>query len=90
MFAIRNLSTLAYAQGFTLWHYKGLNCTREQMLAPGFFDDAAKEPARLPASWGYTLLSINDWIMCSGSDGGCLVIVATDTAPVLVARMMGT
>ena len=79
MFAIRNLSVLCYAQGFTLWHYKGLDCTREQMLAPGFFDDARGD-----------IMAINDWIMCSGSDGGCLVIVATDTAPVLVARMMGT
>ncbi len=40
-FAIRNLSVLAYAQGFTLWHYKGGAATLEQAGAHGFFDDAS-------------------------------------------------
>jgi hypothetical protein len=38
-FAIRNLSQLAYAQGFTLWHYRTADPLSE-VLAPGYFDNA--------------------------------------------------
>ena len=41
MFAIRNLSVLAYAQGFTHWHYKAAALSRAQVTAPGFFSPCA-------------------------------------------------
>lgn len=37
-FQIRNLSHLAYAQGFTLWHYRTADPLPE-VLAPGYFDN---------------------------------------------------
>ena len=50
-FAVRNLSMLTYAQGFTLWHYRGDVVTKGatmtdpvelgDALMPGFFQAAA-------------------------------------------------
>jgi len=40
-FTIRNLSVLAYANGFTLWHYKGDQNSLEHLTRPGFFNGAA-------------------------------------------------
>lgn len=45
MFAIRNLSALAYAQGFTHWHYKAATLSRAQVTAPGFFNPCADNVA---------------------------------------------
>lgn len=64
-FAIRNLSVLAYAQGFTLWHYRGLAGNLSDVSQPGFFDPASD------------MLASGDMILCSASDGGCIVVVAT-------------
>lgn len=36
-----NLSVLAYAGGFTLWHYRNDADDADSMLAPGYFDGAA-------------------------------------------------
>lgn len=36
-FAARELSVLAYANGFTLWHYR---TAADDLLAPGYFDSA--------------------------------------------------
>lgn len=35
----KSLSVLAYANGFTLWHYKTAD-TRAQLMAIGYFDPA--------------------------------------------------
>ena len=40
-FAIRNLSVLAYANGFTLWHYKAGGDPLEHVVTRDFFADAA-------------------------------------------------
>ena len=40
-FAIRNLSVLAYANGFTLWHYKAGKVRLNQVEKSDFFADAA-------------------------------------------------
>jgi hypothetical protein len=41
-FSIRNLSVLAYANGFTLWHYKGApSDSIEAVTSRGFFEQAA-------------------------------------------------
>lgn len=62
-FALRNLSVLAYANGFTLWHYKSSD---EQRLAsrPSYFEGAGD------------MLSPGDIIMVSASDGGRILSVA--------------
>ncbi len=39
-FAIRNLSVLAYANGFTLWHYKSGADERGKLTVKNFFADA--------------------------------------------------
>lgn len=62
-FAIRNLSVLAYAQGFTLWHYKGAAINLADTQAPGFFDGAAD------------MLAAGDMLMVSAHDGGRLGFV---------------
>ncbi|MFQ3622277.1 MAG: hypothetical protein SNJ73_01900 [Acetobacteraceae bacterium] len=40
-FEIQSLSVLAYANGFTLWHYRTDSDTRAQTLAAGYFNAAA-------------------------------------------------
>jgi hypothetical protein len=62
-FAIRNLSVLAYAQGFTLWHYKAGNAPLADLDRPGFFDNAGD------------MMAPGDMIMISASDGGRIVFV---------------
>jgi hypothetical protein len=78
-FAIRNLSVLAYAQGFTLWHYRAPALALKQVVAPAFFDPAAD------------MLAVGDMILVSASDGGGVVFVtsASDAGGVSVARMAG-
>lgn len=41
-FATRNLSVLAYANGFTLWHYKTARDTLLMVAEPSYFDDAVE------------------------------------------------
>lgn len=62
-FAIRNMSVLAYANGFTLWHYKAGKGTLDDVMAPNFFMDASD------------MASINDIIMVTASDGARIVVV---------------
>jgi hypothetical protein len=40
-FSLRNLSVLAYANGFTLWHYKATQDALPHTTHPGYFADAA-------------------------------------------------
>lgn len=63
-FAIRNLSVLAYANGFTLWHYKA---GKEQLAAvaeDAFFADAAD------------MLAAGDLVMVSALDGARILTIA--------------
>ncbi len=74
-FAIRDLSVLAYAQGFTLWHYKAGANELSETLRTGFFDDAGDMLAR------------GDMVMVSSREGGRIICVAStqgrvETAPV--------
>lgn len=57
-FAIRNLSVLAYAQGFTLWHYKAPSVPLSSIQSPGFFNSVAD------------MLDPGDHILISAADGG--------------------
>ena len=63
-FAIRNLSVLAYAQGFTLWHYKGTGQSLERIAGQGFFSPAAD------------MLAAGDMMLVSAPEGGRVLFVA--------------
>jgi len=63
-FAIRNLSVLAYANGFTLWHYKSAADALDRVTARDYFEDAAD------------MLSGGDIMMLSATDGVRIVGVA--------------
>ncbi len=87
-FAIRNLSVLAYAQGFTLWHYRANLPTlagslvppasAEEVLAPGFFDPAAD------------MLAQGDMVLVSTRDAGrMLFVTGTAQGGVQTAAMAG-
>jgi hypothetical protein len=63
-FALRNLSVLAYANGFTLWHYKSEKDALAQASAKGYFADAAD------------LLAPGDMVMLSAAEGGKIATIA--------------
>ncbi len=63
VFAIRNLSVLAYANGFTLWHYKAGKERLEAVTATNFFADGAD------------MLAVGDMIMVSAADGARIICV---------------
>jgi hypothetical protein len=62
-FAIRNLSVLAYANGFTLWHYKAGSDRLQSVVSRDFFADAAD------------MLTQGDLLMISAADGARVVAV---------------
>ena len=64
----RNLSVLAYGNGFTLWHYKAGPDAQAVVRDRGYLDTAAD------------LLTDGDMLMVSASDGGGIasVTVAAD------------
>jgi hypothetical protein len=62
-FAIRNLSVLAYANGFTLWHYKAGPDDLARVERPGFFSGAAD------------MLAGGDLLMVSAPDGARMLAV---------------
>ena len=86
-FAIRNLSVLAYAQGFTLWHYRAhmptLNATlvppasAAEVAAPGFFDPAAD------------MLAPGDMLLVSTPEAGRLLYVTDTKGGVRTSAMAG-
>jgi hypothetical protein len=63
-FAIRNLSVLAYANGFTLWHYKAGKELLGTVAEDDFFADAAD------------MLAQGDMVMVSAPDGARILAVA--------------
>jgi hypothetical protein len=63
-FSLRNLSVLAYANGFTLWHYKSGADALALAAADGYFADAAD------------LLSPGDMLMLSAAEGGRIATIA--------------
>ncbi len=62
-FAIRNLSVLAYAQGFTLWHYRAPQAPLAALASPGYFNLASD------------ILATGDMLMMSARDGGRVAFV---------------
>lgn len=72
MFETRNLSVLAYANGFTLWHYKASADTQAEVATCGFFDPGA------------TLLADGDMMLVSACDGGRVMTVMSDAGGIAV------
>ena len=63
-FAIRDLSVLAYANGFTLWHYKTGNDSLSAVAGGNFFADACD------------MMAAGDMVMVSGGGGARILCVA--------------
>jgi hypothetical protein len=63
-FAIRDLSVLAYANGFTLWHYKAGDETQADVAGNDFFADASD------------MMAGGDMVMVSGSNGCRILCIA--------------
>lgn len=72
-FVLRNLSVLAYANGFTLWLYKTGSDDQSSVATPGFFDDAGD------------MLAGGDMMMVSARDGGRILSVTANSAGVRAA-----
>ena len=73
-FSIRNLSVLAYANGFTLWHYK-LGTGSYDAVDPGFFDDASD------------MLVSGDMLMISSTGGGRILCIHNEKSHVVTAAL---
>jgi hypothetical protein len=74
-FAIRNLSVLAYANGFTLWHYKAGVNGLPNVGVQGFFDSAAD------------MLTTGDMMLVSAPEGGRVLVVAAGDTGVTTAPL---
>jgi hypothetical protein len=75
-FSLRNLSVLAYANGFTLWHYKSANDNLAKAAEPGYFADAAD------------LMAEGDMVMLTGSEGGKIATIAGAGRQIALAPLM--
>jgi hypothetical protein len=62
-FAIRNLSVLAYANGFTLWHYKSGKDKLDVVASSNYLADASD------------MLTAGDLIMTTAADGARILCV---------------
>jgi len=74
-FSLRNLSVLAYANGFTLWHYKSGADDQQETGQMGYFDEAGD------------MLAGGDMMMVSGREGGRMLCIVADSAGVRTAPM---
>lgn len=75
-FAVRDLSVLAYANGFTLWHYKLGPKTVSNATAPGFFNESSG------------MMAVGDMILVSGFSGASVLVVADVSNGVAVGGMV--
>jgi len=74
-FTVRNLSVLAYANGFTLWHYKAEGDSLTVIARQDFFTGAAD------------LVAFGDMLMVSADDGARVLSVAGVGDQVTVAAL---
>jgi hypothetical protein len=87
-FAIRNLSVLNYAQGFTSWHYRGHATTLGATLTgPTTMAEVQTAGFFAPAK---DMLAVGDLIIVSTSDGMVQLCVATAETSVTVRRLCAT
>lgn len=75
-FAIRNLSVLAYANGFTLWHYKSGKDKLDAVSGGNYLADASD------------MLTAGDLIMITAADGArILCVTLADVETVITAPL---
>lgn len=74
-FSLRNLSVLAYANGFTLWLYKSGSDMQASVGTPGFFEDAGD------------MLASGDMVMVSARDGGRILCILNDASGLRTAPL---
>lgn len=75
-FAIRNLSVLAYANGFTLWHYKSGKDKLATVSSGNYLGDASD------------MLTAGDLIMVTAADGArILCVTLADIQTVVTAPL---
>lgn len=74
-FKTRNLSVLAYTDGFTLWHYKAGADTKADVARQDFFSGAGD------------MLTRGDLIVVSAADGGRMMCVLDAGARPRIAPM---
>jgi hypothetical protein len=74
-FAIRNLSVLAYTQGFTLWHYRAGSTPLGKVAEAGFFNDAAD------------MFDTGDMILVSAAEAGRVLFVTGTEGGVVTAPL---
>ncbi len=70
-FAIRDLSVLAYANGFTLWHYKAGNDVLADVAGADYFADASD------------MMTAGDMILISAARG-CRILCVLHAEPGIV------
>lgn len=73
-FANKNLSVIAYANGFTLWHYAE-NIELSKICETGFFNSVK------------TLMNIGDMILINGIDSSAIRRVTATATDVTVAAL---
>lgn len=73
-FQNKNLSVIAYANGFTLWHYSAAE-TLATIIASGYFNNVK------------TLMNSGDIIIINGSDNTAIKKVAVSASAVTVAAL---
>lgn len=73
-FTFRNLSVLAYANGFTLWHYKATGDCLEQVGQSGFFANVDD------------MLAAGDIVMVSAIDGARIFCFSANSGDSLTAH----
>lgn len=71
MFLNRNMSVIAFANGFTLWQYKSNSDSLEQVECAGYFDKIV------------TLMAIGDIVIISARDGTAIRAV-TELSPSVI------
>ena len=73
-FQNKNLSVIAYANGFTLWHYKE-NATLATITASGYFSSLKN------------LMNTGDIILINGSNGSTIKVVSISEGVVTVGAL---
>ena len=73
-FQNKNLSVIAYANGFTLWHYKE-SATLATLTASGYFSSLKN------------LMNTGDMILINGSNGSAIKVVTVTDGVVTVGAL---
>lgn len=70
---IRDLSVLAYTNGFTLWHYKSHVDTVDTIQEPGYFLDV------------FDIIKEGDMIMVTAVNGSCILAISSNATTMKVS-----